>query len=75
MSFDEVKDRTSSAMGEDGGLFDEMVVAYSQRRKVAQDLLVSALVESHAKTFRTYATRVQYTAVGDSSVLGNYGLS
>lgn len=72
MSFDEVKDRTSSATVEDGGLFDEMVVAYSQRRKAAQDLLISALAESHSKAFRTYASRVQYTTVGDSSVLGDY---
>lgn len=70
MSFDEVKDRTSNATGEDGGLFDEMVVAYSQRRKTAQDFLVSALAESHSKAFRPYVSRVQYTTVGDSSELG-----
>jgi hypothetical protein len=70
MSLEQVKDRTSSATGEDGGLFDEMVVAYSLRRKTAQDFLVSALAESHSKAFRSYIHRVQFTTVGDASVLG-----
>ena len=70
MSLEQVKDRTSSASGEDGGLFDEMVVAYSLRRKTAQDFLVSALAESHSKSFRSYIHRVQFTTVGDASVLG-----
>jgi len=69
MSLEQVKDRTSSATGEDGGLFDEMVVAYSLRRKTAQDFLVFALVESHSKAFRSYMHRVQFTTVGDASVL------
>merc|ERR1711977_179873 len=71
MSFDEVKDRTSSAMGEgdDGGVFDEMITAYSHRRRAAQDLLVSALAESHSKAFTTYGRRAQFTTVGDSPVL------
>jgi hypothetical protein len=71
MSFDEVKDRTSSAMGggDDGGVFDEMITAYSHRRRAAQDLLVSALAESHSKPFTTYGRRAQFTTVGDSSVL------
>lgn len=72
MSFDEVRDRTSSAMGEseDGGVFDEMITAYTHRRRAANDLLVSALAESHSKPFRSYGSRVQFTTVGDSSVLG-----
>lgn len=76
MSFDEVKDRTSSAMGEavDGGVFDEMITAYTNRRKAAHDLLVHALVDSHSKPFRHYGSRVHFTTVGDSSVLGKIGL-
>lgn len=73
MSFDEVKGRTSSAMGEveqDGALFDEMIAAYAQRRKAAQDLLVSALANSHSKAFRDYASRAQFSTVGDASVIG-----
>lgn len=73
MSFDEVKDRTSSSMGEnmdEGALFDETIAAYNMRRKAAQDFLISALVESHGKAFRSYTTRVQWTTVGETAVLG-----
>lgn len=72
MSFDEVKERTSSVMGEseDGGVFDEMITAYTQRRKAATDLLVSSLAESHSKPFRNYGSRAQFTTVGDTPVDG-----
>ena len=73
MSYDDIKNRTSSSAGQendDGALFDETVAAYSQRRKAGQDLLVSALVESQSKAFRAYTTRVQWTTVGDTAVLG-----
>ncbi|KAK7408276.1 hypothetical protein QQX98_009534 [Neonectria punicea] len=72
MSYDDVKDRTSAAVGQegdDGALFDETVAAYSLRRKASQELLVSALVASHSKAFRAYTTRVQWTTVGDTAVL------
>lgn len=75
MSYDDVKNRTSGIAGEesdDGALFDETVAAYSQRRKAGQDLLVGALVESHSKAFRAYCTRVQWTTVGDTAVLGMF---
>lgn len=73
MSYDDVKDRTSAAVGEkheDGALFDETATAYSMRRKAAQELLVGALVESHNKAFRAYTTRVQWTTVGETAILG-----
>lgn len=54
----------------DGGIFDETVSAYSSRRKAAEQLLVNALVDSHAKAFRAYASKVQWTTVGDAAVLG-----
>ncbi|KAF7548186.1 hypothetical protein G7046_g8765 [Stylonectria norvegica] len=72
MSYDDVKDRTSSAVGhgnDDGALFDETVAAYNMRRKAAQELLIAALVESHAKALRPYSTRVQWTTVGETAVL------
>ncbi|KID92434.1 RINT-1 family protein [Metarhizium guizhouense ARSEF 977] len=53
----------------DSGIFDETVSAYSSRRKAAEQLLVNALVDSHAKAFRTYASKVQWTTVGDAAVL------
>ncbi|CAG9991437.1 unnamed protein product [Clonostachys byssicola] len=74
LSFDEVKGRTSSAMGEveqDGALFDEMIASYSMRRSSAQALLVSALVDSHSKSFRGYSSRAQFTTIGDASDLAD----
>ncbi|EFY99657.1 RINT-1/TIP-1 family protein [Metarhizium robertsii] len=53
----------------DSGIFDETVSAYSSRRKAAEQLLVNALVDSHAKAFRAYASKVQWTTVGDAAVL------
>ncbi|KAI5466857.1 TIP-1 family-domain-containing protein [Mariannaea sp. PMI_226] len=73
LSYDDVKCRTSSAVGQEsdsGALFDETVMAYSQRRKAGLDLLVGALVESHSKAFRPYTHHVQWTTVGDISILG-----
>lgn len=75
MSYDDVKDRTSAAVGqkrEDGALFDETAAAYSMRRKAAQELLVGALVESHNKAFRAYTTRVQWTTVGETAIVGKF---
>ncbi|KAF4979514.1 hypothetical protein FZEAL_4282 [Fusarium zealandicum] len=72
MSYDDVKDRTSAAVGqqrEDGALFDETISAYSMRRKAAQELLVGALIESHGKAFRAYSSRVQWTTIGEAAVL------
>ncbi|KAK1476169.1 RINT-1 family protein [Colletotrichum cuscutae] len=69
MSYEEVKDRTSAAVGSeanDGVLFDETIAAYSLRRKTAQEFLVSALADSHYKAFRAYATRTHWTTISDS---------
>lgn len=74
MTYDDVKGRTSSSVGveEDGGLFDETISAYGMRRKGAQDLLVRALDTAHSKALRTYVTRVQWTTIGDSALLGKF---
>ncbi|KXH29708.1 RINT-1 family protein [Colletotrichum nymphaeae SA-01] len=69
MSYEEVKDRTSAAVGSeanDGVLFDETIAAYSLRRKTAQEFLVNALADSHYKAFRAYATRTHWTTISDS---------
>ncbi|KAK1766496.1 TIP-1 family-domain-containing protein [Phialemonium atrogriseum] len=68
MSYDHVKDRTSSTVGteDDGGvLFDETIVAYTQRRERAADFLIEALVESHHKAFRAYLQRPQWTTINE----------
>ncbi|RSL93497.1 hypothetical protein CDV31_014700 [Fusarium ambrosium] len=78
MSYEDVKDRTSTAVGqdnEDGALFDETVAAYSMRRKAAEELLVGALAESHGKAFRAYTTRVQWTTVGEAAILDEMAIT
>lgn len=69
MSYEEVKDRTSNAVGsenDDGVLFDETIAAYASRRKSAQDFLVSALAKSHQDAFKAYCTRVQWTTISEN---------
>ncbi len=79
MSYDQVKDRTSSAVGseEDGGvLFDETIGAYALRRKTAQEFLVSAAVDSQHKAFRPYLQRAQWTTINeDPSAVDPYQLA
>lgn len=68
MTYEEVKDRTSTAVGsdtDDGVLFDETIAAYSLRRKTAQEFLVNALADSHYKAFRAYVTRTHWTTISD----------
>lgn len=79
MSYDQVKDRTSAAVGsdEDGGvLFDETISAYSMRRKAAQDFLIAAVVDSHQKAFRPYLHKAQWTTINeDPSAIDPYQLA
>jgi hypothetical protein len=76
MSYDQVKDRTSSAVGteEDGGvLFDETIAAYSARRKRAEEFLSETLIESHRKAFRAYIQRPQWSTIAeDPSSVDSY---
>lgn len=68
MSHDEVKDRTSKTVGtgdNDGVLFDETIKAYCVRRTAAQDLLIEAVVRSHADSFRPYIQRAQWTVISE----------
>ncbi|KAI1305088.1 RINT-1 family protein [Xylaria venustula] len=66
MSHEAVKDRISSVVGTDedtGILFDETIGSYSSRRKIAEDYLVSALIDSHQKAFRPYLGKPQWTTI------------
>lgn len=70
MSYEDVKDRTSTVVGSDGDggiLFDETIAAYASRRKAAEEYLVAALIESHHKTFRPYLAKAQWTTISDDS--------
>ncbi|RYP92944.1 hypothetical protein DL770_000994 [Monosporascus sp. CRB-9-2] len=70
MSHDHVKNRTSAAVGSDGDggiLFDETIAAYSNRRKTAEQYLVTALISSHQKAFRAYLVKPQWSSInGDT---------
>ncbi|RYP74974.1 hypothetical protein DL771_002622 [Monosporascus sp. 5C6A] len=71
MSHDHVKNRTSAAVGSDGDggiLFDETIAAYSNRRKTAEQYLVTALIRSHQQAFRPYLVKPQWSSInGDTS--------
>ncbi|KAI0895273.1 TIP-1 family-domain-containing protein [Annulohypoxylon nitens] len=70
MSYENVKDKTSSTVGSDsdgGILFDETITAYTNRRKNAEEYLVSALNDSHQKAFRPYVAKAHWTTISDST--------
>lgn len=76
MSYDHVRDRTSTAVGteEDSGvLFDETIAAYTQRRERAKEFLIEAIVESHHKAFRAYLQRPQWTTISEDPAAGELG--
>ncbi|KAG5945171.1 hypothetical protein E4U59_006267 [Claviceps monticola] len=67
-----VTGRVPSTLSEgrnEGGIFEETVSAYSSRRQAAEQLLVSALAENHAKACRNYTYHVQWTTVGEAAIL------
>ncbi|CAK7565819.1 MAG: hypothetical protein SEPTF4163_003746 [Sporothrix epigloea] len=55
---------------DNGNLFDGTTQAFKQRRKAAQEFLVSTLADLHRKAFRPYVLRTQWTTVA-----GNGGTS
>jgi hypothetical protein len=69
MSYAEVKDATSAAMGSEtaGSVFDATVKGYSSLRNRAEDLMSQAIKYNHSISFRHYLTRAQWTTVGDDS--------
>ncbi|KAK6084610.1 RINT-1 family protein [Seiridium cupressi] len=69
MSYDQVKDRTSSEIDSAalGSIFDETIKFYSKRKDRAQNFLVDAIAESHQTAFRPYLSKAQWSIVnGDS---------
>lgn len=70
MSHEDVRDRISSAVGTDGDggiLFDETIAAYASRRRTAEEYLISALVDSHQKAFRSYLIKPQWTTISSEA--------
>ncbi|CAJ2509430.1 Uu.00g144560.m01.CDS01 [Anthostomella pinea] len=65
-SHDDVRDQVSSAVGSDGDsgtMFDEIIASYNNRRKTAEEYIVSALIDSHQKAFRPYLSKPQWTTI------------
>jgi hypothetical protein len=78
MSYDHVRDRTSSTVGtadDSGVLFDETIAAYSQRRKRAEEFLSEALIDSHRKAFKAYLHRPQWSTVADDTTPGDLAVT
>ncbi|KAK8123832.1 hypothetical protein PG999_003750 [Apiospora kogelbergensis] len=73
MSYDHVKDRTSSEIGSeaDGSIFDETIKFYSKRRESAQKFLKEALVESHQNAFRPYLSKPQWSIISNEATMAD----
>ncbi|KAK3305802.1 TIP-1 family-domain-containing protein [Chaetomium strumarium] len=78
MSYEHVRDRTSSTVGtadDSGVLFDETIAAYGQRRKRAEEFLSEALIESQRKTFKAYLHRPQWSTIADDTAPGDLAVT
>ncbi|KAE8445591.1 hypothetical protein EG329_013224 [Mollisiaceae sp. DMI_Dod_QoI] len=67
MSYTEVKDATSDAVGseEEGSVFDKTIESYLNLRTKAEELIVSSLRKSFPTNFKQYITKPQWTTIGD----------
>lgn len=64
MSYQDVKDSTSSAVGsdKDGAVFDETTEAYIRLRSEAERLITEDIVSSVPKLFRNYTQKPAWLA-------------
>jgi hypothetical protein len=69
MSYTEVKDATSDAVGseEEGSVFDKTIETYNSLRSKAEELIISSLRRSFPVNFKQYISKPQWTTIGDSS--------
>lgn len=67
MSYTEVKDSTSSAVGSEieGSVFDVTIAGYGRLRSRAEDFMIQALKANLSNSLKHYFTRAQWTTVGD----------
>ena len=67
MSYADVKDSTSNAVGSEteGSVFDVTIAGYGRLRTRAEDFMTQAIKYNHSASFRHYFTRAQWTNVGD----------
>jgi len=67
MSYTEVKDVTSNAVGSDtdGSLWDVTIENYERVRQKAEMLLLQAVQYSFPTTFKQYINKPQWTTIGE----------
>ena len=67
MSYTEVKDVTSEAVGseEEGSLFDVTIDGYERVRGRAESLIEQSIKYSLPTIFKQYLTKPQWTTIGD----------
>ncbi|KAJ2904561.1 hypothetical protein MKZ38_007760 [Zalerion maritima] len=78
LNYSRIKAVTSASLGTTGGdgddtaedstIFDAPMAGYGNSRRKAEDLLVGALVESDRAAFKSYASKTQWTTLGDDAV-------
>ena len=69
MSYTEVKDCTSDAVGstEEGSVFDVTIEGYQRLTKKTEGLITQAIKYAFPNSFKAYLTRPEWTTIGDES--------
>lgn len=72
MSYTEVKDCTSEAVGsqDEGSVFDVTIENYERLRNKAEKLLTQAISHASPTTFKQYLSKPQWTTIGDEPASG-----
>lgn len=73
MTYNEVKDCTSGAVGSEneGSVFDVTIESYERVKKRAESLITQAISHAFPTQFREYLRKPQWTTVGDESTSGS----
>lgn len=69
MSYNEVRDSTSDAMGSEseGAVFDKTIETFEKLRQMAESYITQAIKYSFPVSFKQYITRPQWCTIGDAS--------
>jgi len=69
MSYNEVKDCTSNAVGstEEGSVFDVTIAAYQRLASRTEDLITQAMKYALPNSFKAYLTKPEWTTIGEVS--------
>lgn len=69
MSYTEVKDCTSGAIGseDEGSIFDVTIQGYERLTKRAESLIIQSIKYTFPNSFRAYLTKPEWTTIGDDT--------